>query len=267
MAIGGPKINAKTNLNAWNAESFVAVACLGTANYLGYECDRYLCMDDKDGLWNIFIYYGKDESGTVGYYSAGARRCNGNLKETFPGYGGNKFSSMVAAEDGAVYLSAFDGTTSKLYRLELHDVYDANGDLSLPNCTYEAFYLGDFGRNVWPVSLCEVSLNDGRCTHYNTEIRDAVPATCTQEGYSGDTYCCDCGKLIVRGTVIPVLGHDLGEWSVTKEPTCLEAGIETRTCSRCDYGGDPRNFCTGTRLHPCGRRCHLHLRRLYGAHL
>lgn len=28
MAIGGPKINAKTNLNAWNAESFVAVACL-----------------------------------------------------------------------------------------------------------------------------------------------------------------------------------------------------------------------------------------------
>ena len=70
MAIGGPKINAKTNLNAWNAESFVAVACLGTANYLGYECDRYLCMDDKDGLWNIFIYYGKDESGTVGYYSA-----------------------------------------------------------------------------------------------------------------------------------------------------------------------------------------------------
>ena len=236
MAIGGPKINAKTNLNAWNAESFVAVACLGTANYLGYECDRYLCMDDKDGLWNIFIYYGKDESGTVGYYSAGARRCNGNLKETFPGYGGNKFSSMVAAEDGAVYLSAFDGTTSKLYRLELHDVYDANGDLSLPNCTYEAFYLGDFGRNVWPVSLCEVSLNDGRCTHYNTEIRDAVPATCTQEGYSGDTYCRDCGKLIVRGTAIPVLGHDLGEWSVTKEPTCLEAGIETRTCSRCDYG-------------------------------
>ena len=80
-----------------------------------------------------------------------------------------------------------------------------------------------------------MSLNDGRCTHYNTEIRDAVPATCTQEGYSGDTYCRDCGKLIVRGTAIPVLGHDLGEWSVTKEPTCLEAGIETRTCSRCDW--------------------------------
>ena len=83
MAIGGPKINAKTNLNAWNAESFVAVACLGTANYLGYECDRYLCMDDKDGLWNIFIYYGKDESGTVGYYfrrrPALQRKPEGNL--------------------------------------------------------------------------------------------------------------------------------------------------------------------------------------------
>ena len=30
------------------------------------------------------------------------------------------------------------------------------------------------------------------------------------------------------------LGHDWGEWSVTTEPTCTEAGEETRTCSRCD---------------------------------
>ena len=69
-----PKDQCKDEPERLECRVFVAVACLGTANYLGYECDRYLCMDDKDGLWNIFIYYGKDESGTVGYYSAGARR-------------------------------------------------------------------------------------------------------------------------------------------------------------------------------------------------
>lgn len=38
--------------------------------------------------------------------------------------------------------------------------------------------------------------------HQNTEVRDAANATETKEGYTGDTYCKDCGKLLVKGTVI-----------------------------------------------------------------
>ena len=30
------------------------------------------------------------------------------------------------------------------------------------------------------------------------------------------------------------LGHDFGEWTQTKDPTCVEDGARTRTCSRCD---------------------------------
>ncbi len=44
-------------------------------------------------------------------------------------------------------------------------------------------------------------------THENTEVRDAKPATCTEDGYSGDIYCADCGKLLKKGTVIPA-NHD-----------------------------------------------------------
>ena len=235
MFIGGQKINATQNLSGHGASAFVAMTCVGTETYMGATCDRYIVLDDKDGLWNINIYYGKDESGVLGYYSAGAWRCLGNLKETFPGYGGNKFSSMATAEDGSVYLSAFDGKTSKLYRIDLLDARDANGQLILNQCTYKAHYLTDFGSNVWPVSLCEVSLNGGTCTHYNKEIRGYIDPTCTQEGYSGDTYCVDCGKLLAKGSALESLGHDMGQWAVTQEPTCYDTGIETRTCSRCDY--------------------------------
>ncbi len=39
--------------------------------------------------------------------------------------------------------------------------------------------------------------------HSNTEIRNAKKATCTEDGYTGDTYCVDCGKLLIEGEIIP----------------------------------------------------------------
>lgn len=41
--------------------------------------------------------------------------------------------------------------------------------------------------------------------HKNTEIKNKVDATTTTEGYTGDTYCKDCGKLIASGTKIEKL--------------------------------------------------------------
>ena len=70
-------------------------------------------------------------------------------------------------------------------------------------------------------------------THENTEVRDAVEATCTKPGYTGDTYCLDCGRLIAKGEVVPAKGHQWSEWEVTKEATCTEKGEESRTCSVC----------------------------------
>ncbi len=48
------------------------------------------------------------------------------------------------------------------------------------------------------------------CAHENVEIRDAKDATYTEEGYTGDVYCLDCGEMIAEGEVIPVLGATSG---------------------------------------------------------
>lgn len=39
--------------------------------------------------------------------------------------------------------------------------------------------------------------------HTHTEIRGAKEATCTEDGYTGDLYCLDCGQLLEQGEVIP----------------------------------------------------------------
>ena len=43
------------------------------------------------------------------------------------------------------------------------------------------------------------------CEHENTEIRGYRPASTTENGYTGDTYCVDCGKLITLGESIPMI--------------------------------------------------------------
>lgn len=71
------------------------------------------------------------------------------------------------------------------------------------------------------------------CAHKNTEVRGRAEEGCEEEGYTGDTYCKDCGQRLSEGTVIPAKGHQWGEGVVTKEPTEEETGIKTYTCSGC----------------------------------
>ena len=72
------------------------------------------------------------------------------------------------------------------------------------------------------------------CRHPNTELRGAKEATCTEPGYTGDTYCKDCNEKIADGKVIPALGHAWDNGVITTAPTCENAGVKTFTCTRCN---------------------------------
>jgi hypothetical protein len=52
--------------------------------------------------------------------------------------------------------------------------------------------------------------------HANTEVRDAKEATCTEEGYTGDTYCTDCGEKISEGESIPKVDPENPKTSETR---------------------------------------------------
>lgn len=110
-------------------------------------------------------------------------------------------------------------------------------------------------------------------TGHKPEIRNKKEATCSSTGYTGDTYCSVCNKKLSSGETIAKkehtwvkqdnipatcekggmevekcsvcgetketqisdpLGHDYGEWKVTKEPTCTKYGTKKRICKRCN---------------------------------
>lgn len=54
--------------------------------------------------------------------------------------------------------------------------------------------------------------------HQDTKVVNAKPATCTEDGYTGDTVCAVCGKVLAKGEVIKALGHDY------KDGTCTRCG-------------------------------------------
>ncbi|MBD5135418.1 MAG: leucine-rich repeat protein [Lachnospiraceae bacterium] len=71
------------------------------------------------------------------------------------------------------------------------------------------------------------------CRHLSLEVKNEKAATCTEKGYTGDSFCTVCGEEVEKGNDIPAVGHSWDSGKVTKEATATEKGIMTYTCTKC----------------------------------
>ena len=69
-----------------------------------------------------------------------------------------------------------------------------------------------------------ITITRSECNHTHTEIRNQREATCKEEGYTGDTYCKDCGEKLAAGTTIEKKPHKVGT-----PATCVSKAV----CSVC----------------------------------
>lgn len=68
---------------------------------------------------------------------------------------------------------------------------------------------------------------------HNPELKNAKPATCTEDGYTGDEVCKTCGVTVKKGEVIPALGHKI-KLVGAKAATCTEDGYTgDEVCTVC----------------------------------
>ena len=69
--------------------------------------------------------------------------------------------------------------------------------------------------------------------HPNVELKNAKEATCSEEGYTGDQICKDCGVIVENGKTISKKEHSWDSGKVTIQATCTETGEKTYTCQAC----------------------------------
>lgn len=100
------------------------------------------------------------------------------------------------------------------------------------------------------------------CTHATTTLVNAVEASCTAEGYTGDTVCTNCAEIVTKGSTVPMAEHSWGNAVETKTATCMDRGINTYTCGACgttkteytalaDHDHKYHDALDGTHMHTC----------------
>ena len=79
-----------------------------------------------------------------------------------------------------------------------------------------------------------ITITRSACEHPDTKVKGEEASTCTTAGYTGDTYCEQCGRKIKEGKEIALLPHILEKIEKKNATTVKEGNIEYYHCSVCD---------------------------------
>lgn len=172
-----------------------------------------------------------------GYTTSVCKNCGDEKKETIKATGhqhtevrGTKKATCIEeGYTGDTYCTDCGNMIFTGKKIEKTDHTWDNGVVSKdPTCTEK-------GSKTYTCAVCrETKTEEIPATgHQNKEVRDKKAATCTKAGYTGNTYCKDCGELLKTGKETDALGHTWGKGKVTRKSTYTVAGQLTYTCSRC----------------------------------
>ena len=153
-------------------------------------------MDDNRTIDHFEFSVNEIESRTIAYsrgdLSEHARYYREQIPLTWLKNGENNIS---------VYAYYTDGTSRNIGNLNVLGDVEHNWDTGTitqsATCT-------ETGIKTYTCTNCLATKSEEipATGHQNLELRNAKEATSTEEGYSGDTYCKDCGTLIASGHTI-----------------------------------------------------------------
>ena len=204
----------------------------------------------KSKIKNIELCFDKDS-----YILKTGETITPNIKTMINYLGGKAFvadipdisvtdSSIATYSDGKISGVKEGNTTltASLYGLTITDmptitVHECDNHWNDGEITTEPTCIKE-GVKTFTCTICgdtkTETISKAADKHLHSEIRDKKDATCKDEGYTGDTYCTDCGKKISSGqTTAKTNNHSYDDGKITTAPTCTKKGTKTFTCTVC----------------------------------
>lgn len=204
----------------------------------------------KNKIKNIELCFDKDS-----YILKTGETITPNIKTMINYLGGKAFvadipdisvtdSSIATYSDGKISGVKEGNTTltASLYGLTITDmptitVHECDNHWNDGEITTEPTCIKE-GVKTFTCTICgdtkTETISKAADKHLHSEIRDKKDATCKDEGYTGDTYCTDCGKKISSGkTIVKTDNHNWNTGEITTSPTCKDTGVKTFTCTIC----------------------------------
>lgn len=224
-SLGDYAINACTSLTQVTLPA--TLTDLGKHNFIG--CDKLTAITVEEGN-PVFsaddgILYSKDGK-TLVYYPDGKEGTEFTLPETVTAIGYEAFYSNCNLTALTLHSGIQTVGASAAYSAEkLTDVYY------------------DGTQEKWSaVAVGDRAFDDGVTVHFGlacktagTQLVGYAEATCTENGYTGDTVCTGCGAVVTKGKTVTSSGHSK-VWHSSKSPTCTSVGWDGYyTCKNCDY--------------------------------
>lgn len=127
------------------------------------------------------------------------------------------------------------GTSKKMY-YSAHD-YEFTSHSKAATCTEK-------GEDLYTCTICgKTETREVPMVAHETELRNYKAATCTEDGYTGDETCINCGKVISKGKKTYATGHSYVDTLETVYETDMSMGltykyayvIDRVTCKKCDF--------------------------------
>jgi len=216
----------KIDVNNHVGETEVRDAVEGNCGVAGYTGDTY-CLD-----CDTLIEEG-DVIPATGAHTGGTATCTAKAECSVCGkkYGSvnaNNHVGETEVRDAVAGDCGNAGYTGDTYCLDCGEMIDEGDIIPATNA-----HTGGTATCIAKAecSVCGKKYGDVNANNHagETEVRDAVAGDCGNDGYTGDTWCLDCGKMIEEGDVIPATGAHTGG-----EATCI-AKAECSVCGQ-EYG-------------------------------
>ena len=222
--------DADGNGNTWTRYSYASYAHSGTACIYSRYCSS--SEVDNRAISPAFSLAGLSNASL----SLWARSHSTSTNEPFMLYAGttNNFSEMTALTQEPIVTD----TTYTEYTADLSafagqpQVY-----IAIRHCGVQ---------DGWYLYVDDVKITYDIPTECDNHVLSFVPATeltCTSDGNAAYYVCSTCGRAYYdeEGTLpalpgeilFPAPGHNWSDWATADEPTCTQAGSESRICSRC----------------------------------